>query len=160
MPRILLIYHSRSGNTETIANWIAEAITEEGLEVACKRVEDTNLEELLKVDGLIIGSPTYYGTVSAEIKQFLDASIKYHGKLDGKVGAAFSTAASAGQETTVLSILESLLIHGMIIQGDTEGCHYGVTALGKPGDQDLRRCRRFGHRFTQLVRMLLTQETR
>lgn len=123
---------SRSGHTETIAKWISEAITEEGLEVVCKKVKDVNLEELLNVAGMIIGSPTYYGTMSAEIKQFLDASIKYHGKLDGKVGAAFSTAASAGQETTVLSILEGLLVHGMVAQGGTQGYHYGVTALGRP----------------------------
>ena len=56
---------SRSGHTETIAKWISEAITEEGLEVVCKKVKDVNLEELLNVDGMIIGSPTYYGTMSA-----------------------------------------------------------------------------------------------
>ena len=157
MLKVLLIYHSQSGNTETLARWIAEAIAGEGLEVVCKQVKDVNLEELLKVDGIIIGSPTYYGTMSAEIKQFLDASIKYHGKLDGKVGAAFATAASTGQETTLLSILEGLLIHGMIVQGDAQGHHYGVTALGKPGEKDLQRCQRFGSRFAKLIKRVNSQ---
>ena len=152
MPKVLLIYHSQSGHTEILAKWISKAIAEEGLEVVCKKVKDVNLEELLNIDGLIIGSPTYYGTMAAEIKHFFDASIKYHGKLDGKVGAAFATAASTGQETTVISILEALLIHGMVIQGDIQGHHYGVTSLGKPDEQDLHRCQRFGHRVAQLIK--------
>ena len=154
VPKVLLIYYSRSGHTETLAKWIAEAIAEEGLEVVCKKVKDANLDELLDVDGLVIGSPTYYGTMAAEIKKFLDASIKHHGKLDGKVGAAFATADATGQETTVISILEALLIHGMVVQGDTQGHHYGVTSLGKPDEQDRQRCQRFGQRFARTVKQV------
>ncbi len=154
MPKVLVVYYSRTGNTESIARTIAEAITDEGLDVECKKVEDTNPDELLDVDGLVVGSPTYYGTMAAEIKKFLDDSVKHHGKLDGKVGAAFASAASTGQETTIISILEALLIHGMIVQGDPRGHHYGVTSLGKPGEQDLERCKRFGQRFARLVKQI------
>ena len=154
MPKVLVIYYSRSGNTELMAKRINDAIRDEKLDVTCKKVEETNLNELLEIDGLVIGSPTYYGTMAAEIKKFLDDSIKHHGKLDGKVGAAFSSAASMGQETTVLSILEALLIHGMIIQGDAKGHHYGVTSLGKPKENDLQRCKRFGQRFAKLVKQI------
>jgi len=154
MPKVLVIYYSRSGNTELMAKRINDAIRDEKLDVTCKKVEETNLNELLEIDGLVIGSPTYYGTMAAEIKKFLDDSIKHHGKLNGKVGAAFSSAASMGQETTVLSILEALLIHGMIIQGDAKGHHYGVTSLGKPKENDLQRCKRFGQRFAKLVKQI------
>jgi len=154
MPKVLVIYYSRSGNTELMAKRINDAIRDEELDVTCKKVEETDPDELLEIDGLVIGSPTYYGTMAAEIKKFLDDSIKHHGKLDGKVGAAFSSAASMGQETTVLSILEALLIHGMIIQGDTKGHHYGVTSLGKPKENDLQRCKRFGQRFAKLVKQI------
>ncbi len=154
MPKVLVIYYSRSGNTELMAKRISDAIRDEKLDVTCKKVEETDPDELLEIDGLVIGSPTYYGTMAAEIKKFLDDSIKHHGKLDGKVGAAFSSAASMGQETTVLSILEALLIHGMIIQGDTKGHHYGVTSLGKPKENDLQRCKRFGQRFAKLVKQI------
>ncbi len=119
-----------------------------------KKVEDVNPDELLDVDGLVIGSPTYFGTMAAEIKKFLDDSIKHHGKLDGKVGAAFASASAMGQETTVISILEALLIHGMIVQGDTRGHHYGVISLGKPSEQDVQRCKRFGQRFAKLVKQI------
>ena len=151
MPKVLAIYYSRSGHTESLAKSITEGIAEEGLDVDCKRVEDADLDELLDVDGLVIGSPTYYGTMAAEVKKFLDDSVKHHGKLDGKVGAAFASADVTGQETTVISILEALLIHGMIIQGDTPGYHYGVTCLGEPNEQDLQRCKRFAKRFAKLV---------
>jgi NAD(P)H dehydrogenase (quinone) len=87
-----------------------------------------------------------------EVKVFLDASIEHHGKLDSKLGAAFSTAASTGQETTVISIIEALLIHGMVVQGDPQGHHYGVTSLGKPNEQDKLRCQRFGQRFARTLK--------
>ncbi|HIE27003.1 TPA: flavodoxin family protein [Candidatus Poribacteria bacterium] len=154
MPNVLVVYYSRSGNTASMAKSIAAAIAEEGLVVECKKVEDADIDELLDVDGLVVGSPTYYGTMAAEIKKFLDDSVRHHGKLDGKAGAAFASAAVTGQETTVISILEALLIHGMIVQGDPRGHHYGVTSLGKPGEQDLERCKRFGKRFAELVKRI------
>ncbi len=151
MPKVLVLYHSRSGHTDLMARRIRDALREEGLEVTCRRVEDTNVDELLDAEGVIIGSPTYYGTMAAEIKRFLDDSITHHTRLDGKVGAAFATADSTGQETTVLSILEALLIHGMIIQGDCNGLHYGVTSVNEPQESDAENCRRFAHRFASLV---------
>ncbi|MFC2009035.1 flavodoxin family protein [Chloroflexota bacterium] len=152
MARVLVVYHSRSGNTELMANRISEALRQEGVEVDCKKVEDADVDELLAVDGVVIGSPTYYGTMAAEIKRFLDESVRHHTKLDGKVGAAFATAGSTGQETTVLSILEALLIHGMIVQGDCRGLHYGVTSVGAPQESDVQNCRRFARRFAALVK--------
>ena len=154
MLRVLVLYHSRSGHTESLAKLIAEAIAAQGLDVVCKKVVDANPDELLDVDGVVLGSPTYYGNMAAEMKKFLDDSIKHHGKLDGKVGAAFATAGTMGQETTVISLLQALLIHGMIIQGDFKGHHYGVTALGKPDEKDIQRCQRFGQRFAQLVKQI------
>ena len=152
MPGVLVVYHSRSGHTELMAGRICGALRDEGLEVTCKKVEDANVDELLSVDGVVIGSPTYYGTMSAPVKRFLDESVKHHTRLDGKVGAAFSTSGSTGQETTVLSILAALLIHGMIIQGDCRGLHYGVTSVGGQQDSDVDTCKRFAHRFAALVK--------
>ena len=137
-----------------MAKMICEAVRDEGLEVVCKKVEDAAVDDLLTADGIVIGSPTYYGTMAGEVKRFLDASVKHHGKLDGKVGAAFSTANSTGQETTVLSILEALLIHGMIIQGDCRGLHYGVTSVGEATESQRQHCTRFAQRFARLVRLV------
>jgi len=115
------------------------------------------VDELLEADGLIVGSPTYYGTMAASVKRLLDASVKHHGKLDGKVGAAFASATATGQETTVFSILQALLIHGMIIQGDPEVNHYGVTSIEKPDEQVLKNCQRFGQRFATLVKQVASK---
>jgi NAD(P)H dehydrogenase (quinone) len=152
MARVLVVYHSRSGHTELMANRIADALRGEGLEVVCRKVGEANVDELLDVDGVVVGSPTYYGAMAAEVKSFLDRSVKHHTKLDGKVGAAFATSNSTGQETTVLSILQALLIHGMVIQGDCSGLHYGVTSVGEAKESDAQYCKRFAQRYAALVR--------
>jgi NAD(P)H dehydrogenase (quinone) len=157
MPSVMVTYHSRSGHTKLMAERISMALRGEGLDVTCKRVEETSVDELLGVDGVVIGSPTYYGTMSAEIKRFLDESVRHHTKLDGKVGAAFASSGSTGQETTVLSILAALLIHGMIIQGDCSGLHYGVTAVGPQQEgSDAELYKRFARRYAALVRRVCT----
>ncbi len=152
MVRVLVIYHSRNGHTELLATRIAEALRGEGLEVTCKKVQDASVDELLDIDGVVIGSPTYYGTMAGEVKSFLDRSVRHHMKLDGKVGAAFATSGSTGHETTVLSILQALLIHGMIIQGDCKSLHYGVTSTGEAKESDALNCKRFAQRFAALVK--------
>ena len=157
MAKVLIVYYSRTGNTEAMATAIAKAVTEEGLDVVCKKVKDVAVDELLEADGLIVGSPTYYGTMAASVKRLLDASVKHHGKLNGKVGAAFASAAATGQETTIFSILQALLIHGMIVQGDPEVAHYGVTSIEKPDEQVLKNCQRFGQRFATLVKQVASK---
>ena len=82
-------------------------------------------------DRIILGTPTDYGTMAAEIKKLLDDSIRLHGRLDGKLGGAFASSANAagGNETAILSILSALLIHGMLVKGMAEGSHYGPVAI-------------------------------
>ena len=156
MSKVLIVYYSRTGNTERMANIIAEAIKENNVDVECKKVENTDPKELLDVEGIVIGSPTYYGNMAAEIKKFIDDSVTYHGKLEGKIGAAFSSAAITGQETTIMGILEALLIHGMIIQGDSGGQHYGATTVGKPDETEKKWCQRFGRRIAELVKLIFS----
>jgi NAD(P)H dehydrogenase (quinone) len=153
MAKVLVVYYSRSGNTEKMAKLIAEHIRNHGVEVTLTKVQDTKPEDLKAADGIIIGSPTYYGSMAAEIKALLDESVKLHGRLDGKVGAAFSTAANiaGGNETTILSILTAMLIHGFIIQGDPKGSHYGPVAIGAPDERAKEECIRLAERFIALL---------
>jgi NAD(P)H dehydrogenase (quinone) len=156
MSKVLVCYYSRSGNTEKMANIIAGAIEqEEGISVSLKRVEDTQPEELLEYEGLIFGSPTYYGSMAWQMKKLLDESVAFHGQLSGKVGAAFTSAANlgGGNETTIMDILKAFLIHGMIIQGDPMGDHYGPVAMEAPDKRASRECERLGHRIARLVKM-------
>jgi len=154
MARVLVIYYSKTGNTKRMAESIAEGVNKESMEAIIKAVKDVNVDELLKYEAIIIGSPTYYGTMAAEIKKLLDDSVKFHGKLDGKIGAAFSSSANiaGGNETTILDILNAMLIHGMIIHGDPQGDHYGPVAIGEPDARATRECVRLGSRIAQLVK--------
>jgi len=154
MAKVLIVYYSRSGNTEKMARLIEEGVKGGGVEVVTKRVQDTAPEELLDYDGIVAGSPTYYGSMAWELKKLLDESIKCHGRLDGKVGAAFSSAANigGGNETTILDILDAMLIHGMIVQGDPQGDHYGRVSINAPDQRVEGQCRRMGERVAELVK--------
>ncbi|MCM8820856.1 MAG: flavodoxin family protein, partial [Candidatus Omnitrophica bacterium] len=146
--KILIIYYSSTGNTKKMADFIKTGAQEERVDVEVKEVGKVCLDDMLKADGIIIGSPTYYGTMAAPVKELLDRSVAIHGKLDGKVGAAFSSSANigGGNETTIIDILNALLIHGMLIQGDPSGGHYGVVSIGTPDSRVERECKRMGKR--------------
>ncbi len=139
MPKALVCYYSRTGNTKRMAARMAEVMAAEGLEVDLKPVAETSAKDLLGYDCLVLGSPTYYGTMAWEMKKLLDESVKFHGKLRGKVGGAFTSSANigGGNETTVLDILQALLIHGMVLRGDHRFDHYGPVSIGRPDKRAL-----------------------
>jgi NAD(P)H dehydrogenase (quinone) len=157
MVKLLVVYHSRSGNTEKMAFAVAEgAKSVEGVEVAVKKAEETSLEDLLNADGIIMGAPTYYGQMSAKLKALIDESVKIHGKLEGKVGAAFTSSGgtASGAETTLLSIVQTMLVHGMLVQGRASDKHYGAAAVGSPNEKELESCKTLGRRVASLVMKL------
>ena len=152
----LVIYYSRSGNTRQMAKTIADAMNQSNLSTKCKSVEETTVNDLLEADAIVVGSPTYYGRMAAPIAQLFDESVSKHGKLDGKVGAAFSSSANigGGNETTIMNIVTTLLVHGMVIQGDPQGDHFGPVSVGKPNDKVLSQCTRRGKRIAELAQKL------
>lgn len=142
MPRILVLYYSSYGHLEIMARAVAEGAAEvEGAEVAVKRVHELVPEDVCRASGvkidqdapfadpnelgdydaIIIGAPTRFGNMAAQMRNFLDQTgpLWVKGALVGKVGAAFTSTASqhGGQETTLTSIHLTLLHHGMIIVG-------------------------------------------
>jgi NAD(P)H dehydrogenase (quinone) len=156
MACALVIYYSRSGNTRKMAEKISEGFAKEKVEVVTRDVKDVHAKDLLKYDALVMGSPTYYGTMAADIKRLLDDSVEFHGEMNGKIGGAFSSSANigGGNETTILDILNAMLIHGMIIQGDPDGDHYGPVSVGAPDARVARQCLRFGVRLAGLTKKL------
>jgi len=154
--KILIVYDSRSGNTEKMAHAVAEGVREEEINVVIRKVDDASVDELPDADGVILGSPVYYGLPTGKIKAFVDTSVKYHGKLDGKVGGAFASSGGihTGAETTIIALHEALLIHGMIVQGTSGANHYGAASVGAPDDNDRENCKKLGKRVASLVKRL------
>jgi len=156
VAKVLIVYYTRSGNTEKMANLIAEGVKVGGVEVVTKRVQDIAVDELLDYDGIVSGSPTYYGSMAWEMKKLIDESFKLHGKLDGKCAGAFTSAANigGGNETTIMDMLDAWLIHGMVVQGDPKGDHYGRVSINAPDDRVENQCKRMGERFAGLVKQI------
>ncbi len=151
--KVLILCYSRTGNTRRMAEFIAEGAKEAGGDVTLKDVENTEAEELLEYDAIILGSPVYYGSMAGEMKKLLDDSVEFHGRMEGKVGAAFTSSANigGGNETTILDMLNALLIHGMVVQGNSAGDHYGPVSIGAPDDMVEKQCRVLGHRTVALA---------
>ena len=159
VPKILVVYDSKSGNTETMAFAVAKGAEKAGdLEVTVKRAEQTTNSDLLAADGIIMGSPTYFGQMSAKLKALIDESVRVHEQLTGKVGGAFTSSGgtASGGETTLLSIVQAMLIHGMIVQGRADDKHYGVVVTGAPKKEDLAECETLGRNIALLVKRLQT----
>jgi len=154
MAKILIVYDSKTGHTEKMALAVAKGTKQvKGVDVEVKKVEHADIEDLEKADGIILGSPTYYGQMSAKLKKFIDKSVKLHGELEGKVGAAFTSSGgiASGAETAIFSMLQALLVHGMIVQGRANDKHYGAAAVGAPSKDDLKSCVDLGKRVASLV---------
>ncbi|HPA44266.1 MAG TPA: flavodoxin domain-containing protein [bacterium] len=156
MPKVLITYFSHNGHTEKLARIIAEGVRDGGIEVTVKPVNQAEPTELLQYDGIIVGSPAYYGAMAAPVKRFFDDTAQFHGRLDGKAGSAFASSANlaSGAESTVTGILQALLAHGMIIQGDPRGNHFGSAALEQITPREEDAARRQGQRFADLVMRL------
>ena len=156
MSKVLIIYFSKTGNTRKMAEEVTKGVKETGCETILKSVGETKVDDLLEVDGIIVGSPTYFGLPAAEIKKLFDESVIHFGKLEGKVGGAFTSSANigGGNETTILSIYQMMLIHGMIVQGTTLSGHYGPVSIGAPDKKVCEECKELGKRIGSLVKKL------
>ncbi len=160
MPKGIVLYYSRSGNTQEMAEAIAKAMNDSGLNTECTSVEKVHPDDLPEYDAIVIGSPCYYGQMAAPVKQLIDDLVGRHGQLNGKVGGAFASSANigGGSETTMIGILQAMLIAGMILQGDPQGSHYGPLSIGKPDEKVKKQCERRGQRIAALALRLAKSE--
>ncbi|WP_299552599.1 NAD(P)H:quinone oxidoreductase [uncultured Tateyamaria sp.] len=146
MTKILVIYYSSYGHTEELANAIVEGARQEGADVTIMRVPEIVPEDIAKdaglrldqdapiarpsdladYDGIIAGTPTRFGNMAAQMRNFLDQTggLWADGALIGKVGSAFVSTATqhGGQETTLTSMHTTFLHHGMVVAGVPYSC--------------------------------------
>ena len=152
MARVLVLYYSSYGHIELMAEAVAEGARGAGATVEIKRVPETapleiaraaNFKldqpapiaepaELANYDAILFGTPTRFGNMAAQMRNFLDQTgpLWATNALVGKVGSVFSSTASqhGGQETTITSFHSTLLHHGMIIVGLPYSCE-GITTM-------------------------------
>ncbi len=154
--QILVLYYSRTGNTQHLAEKIAEGVNSiDTFQALIKTPSEVTREDFLRSEGIIIGSPVYFGGMAAELKKVLDDFVDIRPKMENKLGAAFASSyhPTGGKETTILAILQAMLIYGMIVVGDPikAGGHYGVASSGSPSPSDLEDAIQLGQRLASLA---------
>jgi NAD(P)H dehydrogenase (quinone) len=197
MARVLVLYYSSYGHIETMAGAVAAGVRETGAEAVVKRVPElvpadvarksgfkldqpapiATVDELPDYDAIIIGVPTRYGNMPAQMKNFLDQTggLWAQGKLVGKVGSVFTSSATqhGGQESTILSTHIVLLHHGLVIVGlpysfkgqmgvdeIKGGSPYGASTIAdgdgsrKPSEIELAAARYQGRHVAQIATKL------
>jgi NAD(P)H dehydrogenase (quinone) len=198
MARILILYYSMYGHIETLAKAVATgARSVEGVEVTIKRVPELMTEEVARkagakldqeapiattdelpnYDAIIFGTPTRFGNMCSQMRNFLDQTGRLWaiGALVGKVGSVFTSTATqhGGQETTITSFHSTLLHHGMVIVGVpytcqgllnmneiTGGSPYGAGTLAaadgsrKPSENELTIARFQGEHVAKIAKKL------
>lgn len=168
--RILIAYHSRTGNTEKMAGAVREgAAGVAGVEVVLRKTSEVSAEDIVKAGGIVLGTPVEWGNLSAEAKGFLDrvgAALAKAGPTygEGRTAAVFCTAGSPsnGQEMTRMSAIAAFLAMRFVIVGGVNDEGFGslgpqAVTGGKPtgvGDRDRAEARRFGERFARLTLQL------
>jgi len=157
--QVLVLYYSRSGNTERLAAEVAKGVLEiDGVNCLLKSTDEVSENDFAGSDAIIAGSPTYFGTMAAPLKEIFDKFVGLRKQMADKIGAAFATSGdpSGGKETTLLSILQAMLIYGMIIVGDPMDAsgHYGVACSGTPDPHAVLNAAKLGRRVALLVKKL------
>jgi NAD(P)H dehydrogenase (quinone) len=141
MTKVLVLYYSAYGHIERMAQAVAEGAREAGAQAMIKRVPElvpeelarksgykldqpapiATVQELPEYDAIVFGSGTRFGVVASQMRNFLDQTggLWQSGALVGKVGSAFTSSATqhGGQESTILTLIPTLLHHGMVVVG-------------------------------------------
>lgn len=162
MGKVLVLFHSASGNTAKMAELVAEgARLIPGTEVRVRTIEAATPDDVYWCDGLAVGSPTNMGVLSWQMKRFWDETMFAHwGKVDGKVACAFSSSGGwgGGAEIACQSLQMVLTNFGFLVFGVTDyagkmtTCHYGAVAAREPRDEDVKAsCRLLGRRLAEWV---------
>lgn len=153
--KVLVLYYSKSGNTKKLAEYVAEGVRQiNGVEAVLRSTSEVTKEDFSEAVGVIAGSPVYFGVMSAELKEVFENFVGLRKKMENKVGAAFTTSGdpTGGKETTMLSIIQCMLIYGMIVVGDPMSAtgHYGVACVGAPDEKAADNARKLGRRVAEL----------
>ena len=174
--RILIAYHSRTGNTEKMAVAVREgAASVTGVEIVLRKVAEVSADDIVKADGIVLGTPVEWGSLSVEAKRFIDRVGEALGKAgatygEGRTAAVFCTGGSPsnGQEMARMSAIAAFLAMRFVIVGGVNDEGFGslgpqaVTGGNPKGvnARELADARRFGERFARLTRQMRSAAAR
>jgi len=163
--KVLVAYHSLTGNTERMAEAVVEgAKSVVGTEVVLKRVGQITADELFSADAIIVGSPVYWSNMSGEVKTFFDNwqfkfGVYPEFKMKDKIGAAFATGGqvSSGKEVTMLTILAAMLGNQMIVVSGRGAFGASATTEGdSPGidNKEMADAQALGRRVAEVANIV------
>ena len=143
MSKAVIIYDSRSGNTEMMAKAIEEGMKEAGIEVSSKRTVSATAGAIKDVDAVVLGSPTYHKDMIASMKTFLFEIEK--ADLKGKVGAAFGSYGWSGESVQMMTDTMKHIFGMNVIEP-------GLKMLRRPGEDGLKQCQEFGRKVAEKIK--------
>lgn len=147
MAKILIIYHSQSGNTEAMAKAIAEGATAAGASVTLKNAANAGAGDILECDIVAIGTPSYFGYMAGIVKDFFDrAWATIRDKVANKPYVAFGSKGGGGSQA--LDSVERIC-DGMKMTK----CAEGLLATRKPSEEALAECRELGKKLARPEKM-------
>ena len=140
LPKLLIVYYSKTGNTKKMAEAISEGAKGYGqVEVVLKRAEEATNDDLVKAECIVLGSPTYFRLPAWPLKKFIDESIAVYEKLHTKKGAVFSSAGDEDSGAFCIEALKNILEeHGIKIIAD------GLLIEEDPTEEEIEKCKKFG----------------
>ena len=144
MPRAIIVYDTRSGNTGMMAKAIEEGMKEAGVEVLSKRTVSATANDLAGIDAVVLGAPTYHHDLIASMKTFLFEMEK--ADLKGKVGAAFGSYGWSGESVQMMTDTMRHIFEMNVIEA-------GLKILRRPGESSLRQCQEFGRKVAEKIKM-------
>lgn len=162
--RVLVLYHTRSGNTKLMAELVAAGADKVArTQVRLLSVDEATADDLVWADGVAAGCPTHMGSISWEMKRWWDDVARpVWPHAEGKIGCAFSSAGgiAGGSELTCLALMIVLMNYGMLTFGIPDyvavgrTLHYGPICAGRPRDEaDEAACDRMGRRLAEWVQV-------
>ncbi len=148
MGKVLVVYHTLSGNTEKMAKAVAEgAKSVAGTEVILKKALDATLEDLVECDGVALGSADYFSYIAGGLKDFFDKTFyPSRGKVDDKPYVAFTTGGGGGDNA--MAVLDRIAGGAFKLKKLADG----VSAGGKISDSDLSGCKEIGKKLAEAVK--------
>ena len=157
--QVLVLYYSKGGNTRKLAESIAEGVASvDGVQAVVRNTKEVTKDDFVNSAGIIAGSPVYFGIMAADLKRVFDDFVGVRKKMENKVGAAFATSGdpTGGKETTMMSIIQCMLIYGMIVVGDPMDAtgHYGTACVGPPDVSMAENGHKLGKRVATLCKQL------